>query len=85
MKEIQTHAQLELIPGPSCVYGKANHQGHAKGYQALMDGPGITDPWSIGRVIPVKPWCTGKQLPLGFNPMDLGSVTPQLATGLRKL
>ena len=33
-----------------------------------------TDPWSIGRGIPVKPWCTGKQLPLGFNPMDLGSV-----------
>jgi len=35
-----------------------------------------TDPWSIGRVIPVKPWCTGKQLPLGFNPIDLGSVWP---------
>jgi len=34
----------------------------------------MTDPWSIGRVIPVKPWCTGKQLPLGFNPIDLGSV-----------
>jgi len=28
----------------------------------------------LGSVIPVKPWCTGKQLPLGFNPMDLGSV-----------
>ena len=40
-----------------------------------------TDPWSIGRVIPVKPWCTGKQLPLGFNPMDLGSVCESNAYG----
>ena len=45
-----------------------------------------TDPWSIGRVIPVKPWCTGKQLPLGFNPMDLGSVRGlYLETGLQSL
>ena len=45
-----------------------------------------TDPWSIGRVIPVKPWCTGKQLPLGFNPMDLGSVGGlYLETGLQSL
>jgi len=35
LKEIQTHAQLELIPGLSSVYGEANHQGaRAKGYQA---------------------------------------------------
>ena len=33
---------------------------------------------SSSRVIPVKPWCTGKQLPLGFNPMDLGSVNALL-------
>jgi len=43
-----------------------------------------TDPWTYGRVIPVKPWCTGKQLPLGFNPCVLGSVTesrPSLVGG----
>jgi hypothetical protein len=40
----------------------------------VKNGLSTPDPWSIGRVIPVKPWCTGKQLPLGFNPIDLGSV-----------
>jgi len=28
----------------------------------LLDGPGISGP-----SIEAKPWCTGKQLPLGFN------------------
>jgi hypothetical protein len=28
-----------------------------------LKGLGISGPW-----IQVKPWCTGKQLPLGFNP-----------------
>ena len=32
-------------------------------YRTALVGPGISGPW-----IQVKPWCTGKQLPLGFNP-----------------
>ncbi len=32
-----------------------------------------TDPWSISHLISGRPWCTGKQLPLGLSEMDLGS------------
>ena len=60
---------IRLIP--SC-FGNTR-RGWFTTYEGRLDSTG-TDPWSIGRVIPVKPWCTGKQLPLGFNPMDLGSV-----------
>ena len=33
-----------------------------------------TDPWTYGPGYRPKPWCTGKQLPPGFNPCVLGSV-----------
>ena len=34
----------------------------------------LLDLGSVGTGYGDKPWCTGKQLPLGFNPIDLGSV-----------
>ena len=46
--------QLELIPDPWYVPDKLR--------------TGARDLGSVGPGYRSKPWCTGKQLPLGFNP-----------------
>ena len=66
--------QNKTLKNFTFYFGGIDLASHPSSLASLCGETTRTDPWSIGRVIPVKPWCTGKQLPLGFNPMDLGSV-----------